>query len=86
MKRQATELENLAIHMANNGVNQKIAGMFTNQEEKEKPNGNMSRSLEQAPQNKCMKTCRKIQFQTMMIYLQKRTKGLKVKTKPSKRQ
>lgn len=26
MKRQATELENLAIHMANNGVNQKNRG------------------------------------------------------------
>lgn len=83
MKRQATELENLAIHMANNGVNQKTEGMLTNQEEKEKPSGNMSWSLEQVPQNKYMKTCGKIQFQTMMMYHQNGTKGLKVKTKAS---
>lgn len=43
----------------------------------------MSWSLEQAPQNKYMKTRRKIQFQTMMTCSQKRTKGLKIKTKLS---
>lgn len=57
--------------------------MLPSQEEKEILNGNMSWSLEQAPQNKYMKTRRKISRQILMTHGQQLTRGLKVKTEPS---
>lgn len=48
--------------MADKGVNGEIQRMLTNQEEKEKPNGNMSWRLEQGFQSKYVKMCRKMQI------------------------
>lgn len=74
MKRQTTELtENLAIHMA-----RKDSGQLKNRENAYKSRRKNPMEIKnwspEETQNKYTKTCRKIEFQAMMIYHQTRTR------------